>query len=199
MTNLFDQYDELVDRLLDQGIKKKFEIAPHLDDEFIFKLKYDSISEFSNYIYQSMLLHRGDKTSINKLFPSVTSRERLDIYEKEKYERKMILNDLKFQTHINIDKFNEPTTSRRFIATNDSCMSFAQVTLDAYFFRWVFVSRSTEVNKMLPSDLYSIAYIVKNWTDWFIEYRHNKWPLGNKKEQRGIKLMIVLNNPHYYR
>lgn len=199
MEYLYNQYDNLFKQLLTRAYSFRGSDCISLNKEFIFNLEYKTINEFDNYLFEAMRLNRGDYTVANNIFVRLSDLDRRKIYKIEEYEREMILNDLKFSTHINISKFNEPDTSRRFIGINDSCLSFTQVSIDANFYRWVFVSRSTEVNKMLPADLYSIGNIIKQWTTWFIEYRWNHWNFGpSPNEHRGIKLMIVLNNPHAY-
>jgi len=45
---------------------------------------------------------------------------------------------------------------------------------------------------MLPADLYTIFNIVWEWTNWFIEYTKTSGA------ERGIKIKLILNNPHYY-
>ena len=127
--------------------------------------------------------------------PKISKRERIKIYHIEKYEREMILNDLKFATHIMMSKYNEPVESRRFVATNDSCLSFAQVIVTPDCYRWSFVSRSTEVNKMLPADLCSIGEIIHIWTNWFMAYK----PEHVTDIKRGIRITFMMNNPHYYK
>ena len=162
--------------------------------EFTFNFEYKNLNEFyEKYLNQAhwlSLYERHDECPM----PKITAAQRRDFYKIESYEREMILNDLKFSTHIMMSKYNEPVNSRRFIATNDSCLSFSQVTVAPENYRWVFVSRSTEVNKMLPSDLYTIGHIISKWTDWFIDYNPKHF-----EPRRGIRISFILNNPHYYK
>jgi hypothetical protein len=188
--SLINQYEDLVSALTHSA----GHTAINLGHEFIFDLPYYNLKDFHDkYLDQAYWLstHERDKSCP---MPKITALQRREIYKIERYEREMILNNLKFSTHIMINKYSEPIDSRRFMTTNDSCLSFAQVTVDPLNYRWVFVSRSTEVNKMLPADLYTIGYIIDNWITWFIDYSPTHY-----NPQRGIRVLIVLNNPHYYK
>jgi hypothetical protein len=47
---------------------------------------------------------------------------------------------------------------------------------------------------MLPADLLTIGRVVEVWTTWFEEdYMKGKMP------ELGVKLTLVMNNPHYYK
>jgi len=187
-TNLIEKYNNLITALVEQKPKGKL---VSLNDEAYFMFNFESTAAFyDDYMMRASILAFGDFKQNNDV-PRISRSERISIFETEQYERDMILNDLKFSTHINMSKFNEPEISRRFLTTNDSCLSFIQVSIDDDYYRWMFVSRSTEVNKMLPSDLYSIGLIIKSWTSWFRGY--------TRTHDRGIKLTIVLNNPHFYK
>lgn len=192
---LIKQYKDLVNALLCANDTDNDAVG--LQDEFIFSLKYDDIAQFRReYVVQAGDIAFND-IEINKKFPLVTSKDRFKTFHIEAYERDMIINDLKFATHINISKFNEPITSRRFVTTNDSCLSFAQITVDPTSYRWTFVSRSTEVNKMLPVDLVTIGMIIQYWTNWFEGYTYSGKDVDTNK--MGVKVLIVLNNPHYFK
>lgn len=186
--NLIEKYQNLVTALVQRKPKKKL---VSLDDEAYFMFNFASTNEFyDNYLMRASLLAFGDFRQ-NSDVPFIGRDKRTSIFETEQYERDMILNDLKFSAHINMSKFGEPETSRRFVTSNDSCLSFVQVSVDDDYYRWMFVSRSTEVNRMLPSDLYTIGLIIQNWTSWFRSY--------TRTHDRGIKLTIILNNAHYYK
>lgn len=188
---LINQYEDLVREIVKHAGK---EPVVNLGNEFIFDLKYRNLKDFyDKYLDQAhwLSLYERDRGCP---MPRISSGQRRKIYEIEKYEREMILNDLKFSTHIMMSKYNEPATSRRFMATNDSCLSFVQVTIDPVYYQWVFVSRSTEVNKMLPSDLYTIGQIVNKWISWFITYNPEHFD-----PYRGVRVLFILNNPHYYK
>ena len=188
---VIEQYDELVRVLVLRKNEPDSKLV-NLGEECLFMFRYDNLVDFfQEYMEEAGFLAFGIKT-VNSIMPAVTTIERQKIYTKEKYEREMILNDLKFETHINIDKFQEPISSRRFITSNSSCLSLFQVTVSDKLYRWVIVSRSTEVNKMLPSDLYSIGRIIEDWTSWFIGYA------DLIDDHRGIKIALLMNNPHYY-
>lgn len=188
--SLLDEYNDLIDAILEKPVKDNL---INLDAQWDFPLQYDRIKDFiDKYLIPSYSLAAGDFAQ-NKKLPVISRSERLEIFDKEKHEREMILNDLKFSTHINISKFNEPITSRRFVAINDSCLSFTQITLDGNFYRWFFVSRSTEVNRMLPADFCSIGKIILEWTQWF-----NLYTKSSNEKNRGIKILFLLNNPHVY-
>jgi len=162
--------------------------------EATFNFEYEDLKSFyTDYLKPTRFLSVYERHAGCPM-PKVTKKERIAIYDKECYEREMILNDLRFAAHIMMSKYNEPAESRRFVATNDSCLSFAQVTIDSYNYRWVFVSRSTEVNKMLPADLRTIGEIVEKWTNWFIDYNPKHF-----EPRRGIRISFMLNNPHYYK
>jgi hypothetical protein len=177
---VYEQYTTLI-RLIeskDIGIRAESgKTLIQLQDDFIFSFEYKGLSSFIN-LYKPQAKRLSD--------------QRPEIYKKEQYEREMILNDLKFSTHIFMDKYKESIYSRRFVAVNDSCMSFTQVKVEDEYYRWLFVSRSTEVKEMLPADLYTIFNIVWEWTNWFIEYTKTSGA------ERGIKIKFILNNPHYY-
>jgi hypothetical protein len=163
--------------------------------EATFNFEYKDLSEFyEEYVYPARQLSLYERPAECPM-PKVTKEQRNEIYEKERYEREMIINDLKFVTHIMMNKYNEPAESRRFVATNDSCLSFVQVTVTPDCYRWSFVSRSTEVNKMLPADLCSIGEIIHIWTNWFMAYK----PEHVTDIKRGIRISFMLNNPHYYK
>lgn len=186
---VIDQYEDLV-KVITQNAGK---FVVTLGKEFIFNFRYPNLMSFhEKYIDQAEWLSVYERHEKSPM-PMVTSIMRREIYEKEKYERDMILNDLKFSTHIMMSKYDEPIDSRRFVATNDSCLSFTQVTIDHNYYRWVFVSRSTEVNKMLPADLRTIGYIIDEWIKWFIKYKHKHF-----NPDRGIHILFILNNPHYF-
>lgn len=187
---VINQYEDLVKAITQNAGNS----VVALGEEFIFNFRYPNLMSFyEKYVDQAEWLSVYERHEKSPM-PMVTSRMRRKIYEKEKYERNMILNDLKFSTHIMMSKYDEPISSRRFVATNDSCLSFAQVTIDYNDYRWVFVSRSTEVNKMLPADLRSIGYIVDEWIKWFVTYRPEHF-----NPPRGIRILFILNNPHYYK
>jgi hypothetical protein len=186
--NIIEKYHNLVVSLVQQKPKGKL---VNLNDEVYFMFNFKSTNEFyDDYLMQTSVLAFGDFRQ-NESMPKIGRDQRIAIFEIEQYERDMVISGLKFSTHINISKFKEPETSRRFLTFNDSCLSFVQVSVDDDYYRWMFVSRSTEVNRMLPSDLYTIGLIIKEWTSWFRNY--------TRTHDRGIKLTIVLNNPHYYK
>ena len=163
--------------------------------ECTFNLEYKDLATFYRlYVDQVEWLMQYERPKECPM-PKISKRERIKIYHIEKYEREMILNDLKFATHIMMSKYNEPVESRRFVATNDSCLSFAQVIVTPDCYRWSFVSRSTEVNKMLPADLCSIGEIIHIWTNWFMAYK----PEHVTDIKRGIRITFMMNNPHYYK
>jgi len=163
--------------------------------EATFNFEYKDLSEFYvKYLDQARWLSVYERHEDCPM-PKVTKKERVAIYDKECYEREMIINDLKFATHIMMSKYNEPTESRRFVATNDSCLSFVQVTVTPDCYRWIFVSRSTEVNKMLPADLRSIGEIIHIWINWFMYYK----PEHVTDIKRGVRITFMMNNPHYYK
>ena len=162
--------------------------------ETILNFEYKDLKTFyDEYLQQARWLSVYERHESCPM-PKVTKKERVAIYDKECYEREMILNDLRFATHIMMSKYNEPNGSRRFVATNDSCLSFVQVTVDPANYRWIFVSRSTEVNKMLPADLRTIGEIIEKWTNWFIDYNPKHFD-----PRRGIRISFMMNNPHYYK
>lgn len=165
----------------------------------IIEMTFANWMRFSyDYMKPAENLARG-RFEQNQMFPPITPEERMKIYDIEQYERNMIIKDLIFATHINISKFNEPLMSRRFLATNDSCLSFVQVTIDPKKFRFLFVSRSTEINKMLPADLLTIGEIMKEWFAWFFTYYSTSRSLFTEFIEREIMLTLVMNNPHYYK
>lgn len=167
----------------------------NLGDEFIFNFLCPDLKTFyDKYMDQARWLAFYERHYDCDEMPKITSKERRKIYDIESYEREMILNDLKFSTHIMMSKYEEPVESRRFVATNDSCLSFTQVTVTPSSYNWVFVSRSTEVNKMLPADLYTIGTIISEWTSWFCSYNSEHF-----EPRRGVRILFVLNNPHYYK
>lgn len=188
--SVIDQYLDLIVTMR----HKPGEKVVNLGEEFLFNLRYPNLKSFyDDYLDQARWLSFHELADSYPM-PEVTSKERRKIYDIESYEREMILNDLKFSTHIMMSKYNEPVNSRRFVATNDSCLSFAQVTVDPSFYRWIFVSRSTEVNRMLPADLHTIGTIIEKWTSWFITYNP-----AHFDPSRGVMVTIMLNNPHYYK
>jgi len=188
-TNVAQKYENLIVAvsMQEESVGK----LVSFNDEAYFMFNFKNMSEFYfEYLHRAALLADGEFKQDHSM-PKISKEERMRIYATEKYEREMILNDLIFSTHINISKFNEPETSRRFLTNNDSCLSFVQVSVDEEYYRWMFVSRSTEINRMLPADLYTIGIIMNSWTAWFRRYTHTR--------DRGIKLTIVMNNPHYYK
>lgn len=191
MMCLIDQYENLV---FDIRQCNSANNLISLNKEVIFNFSYQSLKQFyEDYLDRAQYLAFRERIYSHPM-PEITKEERRKIYDIENYEREMILNDLKFSTHIVISKYNEPIESRRFIAINDSCMSFSQVTVSPDFYRWNFVSRSTEVNKMLPADLLTIGRIIEKWISWFIVYRPDHF-----NPNRGVSITIMLNNPHYYK
>jgi len=190
MSSLINQYENLVDELTHR-VGHPIVTLPY---EFIFNFEYKDLKTFyEKYLYQARWLSVYERHMTCPM-PRVTTKERVAVYDKECYEREMILNDLRFATHIMMSKYNEPVESRRFVATNDSCLSFVQVTVDPDKYRWNFVSRSTEVNRMLPADLRTIGEIIEKWTNWFIDYKPRHF-----EPRRGIRITFMLNNPHYYK
>lgn len=189
---VINQYEDLVQTLRKCPGKNPISLG----DEFLFSFRYMNLNAFyDGYINQSEWLSSYERPKADSFpMPIITAKERRKVYDIESYEREMILNDLKFATHIMMSKYNEPVESRRFVATNDSCLSFTQVTVDPGFYRWHFVSRSTEVNKMLPADLRTIGVIVQKWIDWFTTYKPHHFD-----PTRGVWITIMLNNPHYYK
>lgn len=197
MANIIKSYFDIVRTVQENGIHQSLTdgLLISLSREIIIAHEYPNMIMFAaDYFNPIVDLAFGRLDPLPEI-PRLTAQERVKIYEKEKYERDMIISDLKFASHIMMSKYEEPITSRRFVATNDSCMSFCQVTLNEDCFRWVFVSRSTEVNKMLPSDLLTIGVIIEEWTSWFRGYvQHESRQLYDKK----VSLVLLLNNPHYY-
>jgi hypothetical protein len=192
--SVISEYEDLVYELTHREGDNQIVSLPY---EWTFNFEYNNLAAFrEQYLDQAQWLALKGPLIRTKddVMPRVTRPQRSGIYEKERYERDMILNDLKFATHIMMSKYKEPIESRRFMATNDSCLSFVQVTVDQNNYRWVFVSRSTEVNKMLPADLYTIGNIIERWTEWFTEYNSQHY-----SPTRGIRISFMLNNPHYYK
>jgi hypothetical protein len=196
MSDIKDQYVNLATALINKSRETEEKLVS-LNKGIIFSFEYDNFLEFRfKYLNNASVLSEYEHLfhePIIKDFPLVTAEERAEIWDKEEYERKMIINDLKFATHINMSKFNEPISSRRFVASNDSCLSFVQASVNDKCYRMLFVSRSTEVNRMLPADLYSIGTIVDDWICWFKKYAK----LEN--DERRVKITFIMNNPHYYR
>jgi len=193
---ILESYDNLISKIIDSGFHEGSLVS--LNREAGIYHEYPNTMRFvADYMDPVKILARGGIKQHFEL-PIVTEEERSKIYETEKYERSMILNDLKFSTHIMMSKYNEPATSRRFVATNDSCLSFVQVTITKNHFRWVFVSRSTEVNKMLPADLLTIGTIMCEWTNWFRQYIFQKYDPSPFIEKK-VNLVLFMNNPHYYK
>jgi len=189
---VINQYEDLVHGLIHDG--KTSGSLVTLPNEFIFDFKLRDLKTFyDKYLDQARWLAFYERHAECPM-PRITKAQRHKIYDKESYEREMILNDLKFSTHIMMSKYDEPVESRRFVATNDSCLSFAQVTVRPENYHWVFVSRSTEANKMLPADLYTVGTIIEKWINWFIIYKPEHFEPG-----RGIRILFILNNPHYYK
>lgn len=192
---LIDQYIELLNEFNDVSVVQNL---ASIDSSYSIDFVSSTYSGFkTKYLLEVEEVYLGRNKEINEVYkklfmPIISTKEREKIYDIESYEREMILGDLKFATHIAISKFNEPITSRRFVAINDSCMSFTQVTVDKNHYRWNFISRSTEVNKMLPADFQTIGYIIHEWTKWFRDYTQ----IDN--DNKGVKLVIILTNPHYY-
>jgi len=191
---ILESYRETVEGVRDRGVFRAGAISSVT--ESIIMHEYANMIKFPyDYGEPARDLAFGRFIQLPEI-PRVTKEERIEIYEKEKYERDMILNDLKFSTHIMMSKYVESSYSRRFVATNDSCLSFCQVTMSDAYFRWVFVSRSTEVNRMLPADLLTIGTIIEEWTNWFRGYtKYNAERLYDKK----VSLVLLMNNPHYYK
>lgn len=188
---VLNQYEDLVYGLTHPRQKGSTATLPN---EFIFDFKFRDLKTFyDEYLVQARWLAFYERHEECPM-PRVTKAERHKIYDKESYEREMILNDLKFSTHIMMSKYAEPSNSRRFVATNDSCLAFAQVTVTPENYKWVFVSRSTEVNKMLPADLHTIGTIIEKWINWFACYSPDHFD-----PYRGVTVLFILNNPHYYK
>ena len=185
--NVIKKYEGMIEALTQRQPVDKL---VSLNDEAYFMFSFKSIEEFNfEYISRAALLAFGEFVQHKKM-PMISKDERIKIYDTEIYEREMILSGLIFATHIQMTKYGEPITSRRFLTSNDSCLSFAQVSIDTDYYRWMIVSRSTEVNRMLPADLYTIGIIIKEWTEWFRRYAY--------AVNKGINITLVMNNPHYY-
>lgn len=186
------EYEELVYDLVHSKHTGPIATLPW---ECVINLEYVDLPTFYRlYVDQAEWLMHYERPKECPM-PRVSAGERKQIYNIEKYERDMILADLKFATHIMMSKYNEPIESRRFLTTNDSCLSFAQVTVTPDCYKWSFVSRSTEVNRMLPADLATIGWIISEWIRWFMIYK----PEHVTEKKRGVRISFVLNNPHYYR
>ena len=113
-----------------------------------------------------------------------------ELYSKEEPEREMTLNQLKFNSQLNMEKFGDSIESRRFVSHNDSCMSFLQFQIRKESIYINVIWRSSEVSKMLPVDFKSLKYIIKEYINWFYKFGYI---LNNK-----IVLDIQLNNCHIY-
>ena len=112
------------------------------------------------------------------------------ISDREYYERKMVLSNLKFNTHIMIDKYKEKLNSRRFLSINDSCFSYTQVNIREDRIVFTFNFRSTEVWKMLPADMYFIAELVEDYITWLEkEYEYGDFNFDPNDK----KIIIDLN------
>ena len=116
--------------------------------------------------------------------------EEMNKYIKEEPERQIAVNQLKFNTQINIEKFGDDIDSRRFIAHSDSCISFIQFQIreDTIYINAIW--RSSDVKKMLPSDFKTLHYIIKEYLSWFTKYEHVQY--------KNIILDIQLNNCHIF-
>ncbi len=115
------------------------------------------------------------------------------IYHNEENERQMILSTLKFNTQVMIDKYKENFYSRRFVSTNDSCLSFTQVEFLNNEIKFNFVFRSSDVKNVLPVDLKGIVELIKNYLNWMDRY------VGDTIytiKSKSISIRIQLNDAH---
>jgi len=112
------------------------------------------------------------------------------LYLQEEPERQIALNQLKFNTQINIEKFGDSVESRRLIAHSDSCMSFLQFQIreDSIYINTIW--RSSDVKKMLPADFKTLHYIIYEYLLWIKKYKNTA--------EKNIILDIQLNNCHIF-
>jgi hypothetical protein len=119
-----------------------------------------------------------------------------DTYKKDVYDQMMLFSQLQFNSHIQMDVFNEDKNSRRFIASNNtSCLSNYQINV-AYDndFHISTVFRSSDAVNLL---LHDIDYILQNAIQFylFLSDYHKKIDL-KKIEDTKFYFNIHLNNVH---
>ena len=145
-----------------------------------FMYVFNSLSEFDAKFGRgiSCILRDNDDT------------EEMNKYIKEEPERQIAVNQLKFNTQINIEKFGDSIRSRRLIAHSDSCMSFLQFQMreDSIYINVIW--RSSDVKKMLLTDFKTLHYIIKEYLSWITKYEY--------VQDKNIILDIQLNNCHIF-
>jgi hypothetical protein len=118
-----------------------------------------------------------------------------EIQEKELYEQCKILNDLYFNSHIQMSKYGEGKNSRRFLATNDSCMSSFQVLLEDDAINIIVNMRSASIKNNFPVDVAfvyeSVGSILAFFNDY--EYRDLKMNINELK----VNISIDVGSLHY--
>ena len=161
------------------------------------KLEYKKYSEIFNYKFTYAFNSLFDFDM--KFGQGISSIARIDhetedeldkLYLQEEPERQIALNQLKFNTQINIEKFGDSTSSRRLIAHSDSCISFIQFQIRENLIYINAIWRSSDIKKMLLSDFKTLHYITKEYLSWITKYEH--------VQDKNIILDIQLNNCHIF-
>lgn len=119
-----------------------------------------------------------------------------ETYQKDIYDRDMMLSQIKFNSHIQIDYFSQLEKSRRFVAVNPtSCMSLLQFCLEEDSINVSATFRSSDVANLL---LYDIQFIMESTIEFhnFLKtYKFKELEVPDLQKLK-INLKINLNNAH---
>ena len=151
------------------------------------------LREVSDQIYKSVEISGGECFPIsftlydNGKFEEATSTSMLVKTEEKYYERiyeslhKKISNEI-----LGKNEYNrcESASSRRFIYTDDSCISFIQVSIRNRVMDFHSVMRSSDVKNIFPHDLKFLYYLASTCYERF------------SKECDSLRLRFNLNSAH---
>jgi hypothetical protein len=151
-----------------------------------------AITETLPHYYEKLELRLTDSKYEEYLNPNYRLTYAKDIYDQE-----MLLNQLKFNAHIQMDVFNQKVNSRRFIASNIvSCLTNYQVNIDEQLnFHISAAFRSSDAINLLLHDINFIFKAAKDFYFFLYEYKFKDLQLKDVGDTE-FHFDINLNNVH---
>ena len=140
------------------------------------------------------IFNKFDIYKQENLFETFIDKEKIkEIDIKEVYERNKIISDLRFNSHIQLTKYDQDFNSRRFVSVNDSCLSFVQCNVRDNSLYFTINFRSLNAKNNLFSDMrFVLLGIAREYYNFIKIYQFKKYT----KKINKINIDINISSLH---